>query len=236
MSWNGATEVTDWKVYHAGENGKKPKEMAKIPRSAFESSAWTNGYGTHVFVEAFDKNGEMLGRSNVFASLPPRNVSQSGFEVDDHYAAPESSAALSSEVMKATTVTVTKTPKPTKAQETTKAAEPTYIVVAPEGTEAEDEMDDAEESYIESLIYDSRATMAFGIVIGIAISCGLVCSGVFRRCLHPSRGSSLAWWRQKGETYKPVDRDEREDEFELGDYSEEEDGMSESKSKSPGSR
>ena len=90
---------------------------------------------------------------------------------------------------------------------------------------------------MESMIDDSRTTLAFGIVIGIAISCGLVCSGLFRRCLQPRRGSGLAWWRQKGENYKPVDRDEREeDEFELGDYSEEEKEMSESKSKSSSSR
>ena len=80
MSWNGATEVREWEVYHTTENGMGENMVSKVQRQGFETSTWTNGYGSHVFVKAVDQDGKTLGRSAVFASLPPRNRSQSSLE------------------------------------------------------------------------------------------------------------------------------------------------------------
>lgn len=201
MSWNGATEVAEWKVYHTNENGKQQKQMMRVPRRGFESSAWTNGYGTHVFVEALDKKGKMLGRSNLFESLAPRNRSQTGFKFD----AGTDSGTVSGD--------------------------------SNDAAEQENEVEEPKESFVQSMINNSGAALAFGVVIGVVISLGLVLSGALSRLWLPRRRSSLAWWKQKGEAYAPVNREEHEAQFELDDYdSEQEDDMSESISKSSGSR
>jgi hypothetical protein len=78
MSWNGATEVHDWRVYHTVKDGRETSLVATISKQGFETSTWTEGYGSHVFVEALDKNGNILGKSDVFASLLPRNSGTAG--------------------------------------------------------------------------------------------------------------------------------------------------------------
>ena len=84
MSWNGATEVREWKVYHTNANGTARRLVATIPRRGFETSAWTEGYAESVVVEALDKDNVTLGVSNIFASLPPRNRSRSVAESSFH--------------------------------------------------------------------------------------------------------------------------------------------------------
>ena len=76
MSWNGATEVRDWNVYHTDAESTERKLVAKVPKQGFETLAWTEGYREYVLVEALDKDGVALGVSRVFASLPPRNGSR----------------------------------------------------------------------------------------------------------------------------------------------------------------
>ena len=70
MSWNGATEVKEWKVYHTNAYGDDRTLAAKSLRSGFETAVWTEGYATHVLVEAIDKAGNKLGQSYVFATIP----------------------------------------------------------------------------------------------------------------------------------------------------------------------
>ena len=73
MSWNGATEIHNWRIYHTTKDGRERSLIATIPKQGFETSTWTEGYASHVFVEALDRNGNVLGRSTTFASLPPRS-------------------------------------------------------------------------------------------------------------------------------------------------------------------
>ena len=86
MSWNGATEVHEWQVYHTNADGWERNLVATAPRRGFETSTWTDGYGTHVFVEALDKNGNVLGTSKTFASLPPRSSGSGGSAQESYFA------------------------------------------------------------------------------------------------------------------------------------------------------
>ena len=81
VSWNGATEVKNWQIYRVDENSTETI-VAKVPKRGFETSAWTEGYSSHVFIEALDRDGNKLGRSQVFASLPPRNHSQEASQIE----------------------------------------------------------------------------------------------------------------------------------------------------------
>lgn len=73
MSWNGATEVHEWYIYHIPSARDSARQLvATIPKRGFETSAWTDGHASHVVVEAVDVNGYTLGTSAVFASIPLR--------------------------------------------------------------------------------------------------------------------------------------------------------------------
>ncbi|KAK3681168.1 hypothetical protein LTR37_020969 [Vermiconidia calcicola] len=72
MSWNGATEVSEWHVYATNARGKKRLLIATTPRRGFETSVWAREFANHVIVEAIDADGNKLGESQVFATvLPP---------------------------------------------------------------------------------------------------------------------------------------------------------------------
>ena len=86
MSWNGATEVYEWNIFHTNADGWERNLVATVPRRGFETSTWTDGHGSHVFVEALDKNGNVLGKSNTFASLPPRSSGSTGSAQESYFA------------------------------------------------------------------------------------------------------------------------------------------------------
>ncbi|KAK3718734.1 hypothetical protein LTR37_004953 [Vermiconidia calcicola] len=73
MTWNGATEVNTWKVYHTDELGQERKLATETPKYGFETAVWTEGQASHVVVEAFDETGRNLGESYVFATIPRKD-------------------------------------------------------------------------------------------------------------------------------------------------------------------
>lgn len=80
VSWNGATEVSSWKLYKTTNGGKTetPDPVATVERTGFETMLELDGYATYVVLEAVDRNGTILGRSDVFetktSSQLPDNV------------------------------------------------------------------------------------------------------------------------------------------------------------------
>jgi hypothetical protein len=71
MSWNGATEVKEWHVYHCDEDAKHRKLATKVRKYGFETGVWTEGRASHVIVVAVGEDGDELGESRVFPAIPP---------------------------------------------------------------------------------------------------------------------------------------------------------------------
>lgn len=72
VSWNGATEVATWNLYHSNFNGEVTEFIDSSPRQGFETKFEYEGFAKHVILVALDINGKELGRSDVkLTSLPP---------------------------------------------------------------------------------------------------------------------------------------------------------------------
>jgi hypothetical protein len=79
MSWNGATEVKEWHVYHvSGADGQNRTLAATTPRFGFETVVWTEGQASHVLAEAIGTDGHKLGESYVFPTIPTKAILNSG--------------------------------------------------------------------------------------------------------------------------------------------------------------
>lgn len=63
VSWNGATEVTQWSFY---KDGDPPHLLGSKLKSGFETVFQIAGCHSPVFAEALDREGKILSRSNVF--------------------------------------------------------------------------------------------------------------------------------------------------------------------------
>jgi len=67
-SWNGATRLASWRVLGAGASGGSMHEIAKAPRSGFETTIPVpSGYASFE-VQALDAGGKMLATSEAFSS------------------------------------------------------------------------------------------------------------------------------------------------------------------------
>lgn len=62
VSWNGATEVATWRVY-AGPDEAELEPVAEGPRTGFESTVRAPVRAQFVQVEALDRSGRVIGRS-----------------------------------------------------------------------------------------------------------------------------------------------------------------------------
>jgi len=67
-SWNGATDVSSWRVL-AGEEPRSLKQQAEIPVGGFESSATLPRKHSYVAVQALDAAGRVLGTSKTAAVI-----------------------------------------------------------------------------------------------------------------------------------------------------------------------
>jgi arylsulfotransferase ASST len=61
-SWNGATQVTSWRVLE-GASAKRLKAVLNVPKEGFETTFSLQLPGSFVAVEALDRAGHELGRS-----------------------------------------------------------------------------------------------------------------------------------------------------------------------------
>ena len=64
MSWNGATEVSKWRVL-AGASPVLLSDATTVSRHNFETSATLTGVEHYVKVQALAPNGSVLGTSPV---------------------------------------------------------------------------------------------------------------------------------------------------------------------------
>ncbi|KAI9370483.1 ASST-domain-containing protein [Aspergillus egyptiacus] len=82
VSWNGATDIASWKFYaRSAENGV-PVPVGETKKTDFETMYIANGYLDWVSVEALDKDGIVLGKSDVHRTQTPSNWRLAGFQSD----------------------------------------------------------------------------------------------------------------------------------------------------------
>lgn len=69
VSWNGATEVTDWRFYSHGP--EKDIEIGRVPKTGFETAFTAMGYHPIIFVEALDESDSTLANSSLVVTEIP---------------------------------------------------------------------------------------------------------------------------------------------------------------------
>lgn len=77
VSWNGATDVAGWNMYKTDAEGTQEQLIASVARQGFETVLSYYGYASFVRLEAVDKDGNVMGRSNVQRTIPPANFKDS---------------------------------------------------------------------------------------------------------------------------------------------------------------
>lgn len=85
VSWNGATEVGSWRFY--GSTGKNAPEitLGTALKDGFETIFMAEEYFPFITAEAFDDNGQSLGRSNMEETIIPLNwISHERVAVSNH--------------------------------------------------------------------------------------------------------------------------------------------------------
>ena len=71
VSWNGATEVADWKFYGSRIEESEFLLVGVAKKAGFETTYMVAGYQTLVYAEGFDIKGNSLGRSIVAETIVP---------------------------------------------------------------------------------------------------------------------------------------------------------------------
>jgi EmrB/QacA subfamily drug resistance transporter len=66
-SWNGATEVTSWKIL-AGTNSRSLSVVATTPKTGFETNVNVKGHPSVFEVEAVNSKGQVIGTSKPFTN------------------------------------------------------------------------------------------------------------------------------------------------------------------------
>ncbi|KAL4880025.1 ASST-domain-containing protein [Aspergillus karnatakaensis] len=80
VSWNGATEVASWNFYARTSEESAPILVGHTEKTDFETMYITKGYFDWVSVEALDKNGNHLSKSDVHRTKIPDNWQLVGFK------------------------------------------------------------------------------------------------------------------------------------------------------------
>lgn len=71
VSWNGATEVDQYKLYKTTETGQPKIPIFQKKKTGYETALTWDGYASYVIVEALDKRGKVLGATAVAKTLDP---------------------------------------------------------------------------------------------------------------------------------------------------------------------
>lgn len=71
VSWNGATEVTEWAFYGGDKLTGPLALLAKVKKHGFETSWVRPGVTKYAYAEALDANGKAIGRSVTTTISPP---------------------------------------------------------------------------------------------------------------------------------------------------------------------
>lgn len=69
VSWNGATEVSEWHFYRTTADGLLRRSIGSLRREGFETLMVHPNFVSHVYAEAVDRDGAVLGQSKVFKTV-----------------------------------------------------------------------------------------------------------------------------------------------------------------------
>ncbi|KAK6208594.1 hypothetical protein QIS74_12112 [Colletotrichum tabaci] len=83
VSWNGATEVRQWRVLGASSQSGPFEEVSRVAKGGFETTISTDKHYAAAYVEALSAEGEVLGKSAVAATLVPSEAN--GPHCDDFW-------------------------------------------------------------------------------------------------------------------------------------------------------
>jgi hypothetical protein len=79
VSWNGATEVDSWKFYAQGWKKQYPILIGNVKKVEFETLYIAAGYMDWISAEALDRDGNVLGTSEVRRTETPPHWGTAGF-------------------------------------------------------------------------------------------------------------------------------------------------------------
>lgn len=82
VSWNGATEVKRWRVWHSDGSGRLLDMMAHTHWQGFESVMHADEFAEYVVVEAMDDDGTTLGKSNVIRTIVPHEIADTAMAAE----------------------------------------------------------------------------------------------------------------------------------------------------------
>lgn len=74
VSWNGATEVRRWRVWHSDADGRFLEIMAHATWQGFETVMHSDQFAEYVVVEALDSEGMRLGHSDVIQTIVSHEI------------------------------------------------------------------------------------------------------------------------------------------------------------------
>ncbi|KAB8067656.1 ASST-domain-containing protein [Aspergillus leporis] len=82
VSWNGATDVASWNFYAQVNRDGVPVLVGNTTKVNFETMYIADGYLDWISVEAVDKDGNVLGTSEISRTETPSNWRLAGFQGD----------------------------------------------------------------------------------------------------------------------------------------------------------
>lgn len=83
VSWNGATDIASWNFYARSEEGGDAVSIGNTTKTDFETMYIADGYLDWVSAEAVDKDGNVLGTSEVQRTQTPSDWQLAGFQGED---------------------------------------------------------------------------------------------------------------------------------------------------------
>ncbi|KAL5335269.1 ASST-domain-containing protein [Aspergillus crustosus] len=84
VSWNGATDIASWNFYARSSENNDPILIGHTTKIDFETMYIADGYLDWVSVEALDKEGNHLGKSEVHRTRTPSNWQLAGFQSESN--------------------------------------------------------------------------------------------------------------------------------------------------------
>ena len=80
VSWNGATEVATWKLWRSDPDSQLLELLTEAPRQGFETAIRIRTLARYVLVEAVDRSGATLGKSEATETIVPADRLSTGHD------------------------------------------------------------------------------------------------------------------------------------------------------------
>ena len=85
VSWNGATEVVTWNMYRTSADGETKLLAATADKLGFETVLSYGGYASFIVIDAINKKGEIIGKTDVVKTYTDTNVTAEAVAEEEHW-------------------------------------------------------------------------------------------------------------------------------------------------------